>query len=256
MIIKNTDFLKFKKPIILSSFIVIWFLLIYFLILTPIFKLLTLKEQIDNLNNMTYKQQNILISLNNNCSILTKKFNNVYSNTQQIQPKSGFADISKFETFIGNLINKNTLKLQSIARYEISNTFNKFYFPYTISGKYQNILNFISDIENSKRDISILKTPFKIEFLNFTIFSGKLATTITNKKAKDIKSLKNLIPISLINHKKIKTISSLKLNNKKYIHIKYYDKTRDIFIENQKIKINYDQYKIKLINNEVYLENN
>ena len=75
MIIKNIDFLKFKKPIILSSFIVIWFLLIYFLILTPIFKLLTLKEQIDNLNNMTYKQQNILISLNNNCSILTKKFN-------------------------------------------------------------------------------------------------------------------------------------------------------------------------------------
>ena len=144
------------------------------------------------------------------------------------------------------------MQINSIARPETLPDTSKTYTFYSLNGKLQNILDFISEVENYEKQISFLETPFKITINKISCFEGKIATDILNLKEDKIST--SYLDISKYYDDLIKDIVTLNVNKKNYILMKYSSGKKIILLENQIIEKNNTKYQVKIINNKIKLK--
>lgn len=195
---------------------------------------------------------------------IEKKFNE----DRKIIVVKSFKNISEFEKTILEKLKKYNLYSQTIGRVEklSSETEGKVYISYEIIGKEKSIKEFIQELENGEKLISLVETPVYIEINEEeSKIKLKIAGYILNLLEKEQEKIDiNIKKKEELTEEKILFISFdevsilekkiLNLNKNRYLLLKYKKGGRDIFYENEEIEKEGKKYRIKIKEDGIYLD--
>ena len=242
------DVMEFIKKNTSIAIIIFFFILstisFYFLVFDKIELIKQTKNELQNSNQRIIQLDKATKEINKTLKIHLKKVEEFKKNCSSSKNQN-FLNFSEFTSFINTCINHNFLQINSIARPETLPDTSKTYTFYSLNGKLQNILDFISEVENYEKQISFLETPFKITINKISCFEGKIATDILNLKEDKIST--SYLDISKYYDDLIKDIVTLNVNKKNYILMKYSSGKKIILLENQIIEKNNTKYQVKII---------
>lgn len=253
-----------KNTIILICIAIIWLFSTYHLVFAP-YNLMKYRDRIEKETEI--RLEKVQREFENIEKIYEKrleenrKAEEKYLQYEQNLISKSFENIGILEEFIQNKIDKNSLQLKSTGSIEVSNSDRrekgKVFISYEVIGDEENIENFIKDLENTERLISItdnsivLKNSESIINLSFKISSYLLNTSLEKNKIYDRKKDRAYISFKNLN---IIDFKILKLNGKEYAVIKYKNGGRKILYDGEDIEIEEKNYKIKIKDEGIYLE--
>ena len=252
----NFELERYKKPLIFALFFLIWAGSFYFLVLSKIFSVNSIKERITADNSSLTKYEKGLKTMKNNRKILEKRYEDKVIFTEKLmaqKKKTDFDTSEAFERYISEELSTHLLTLKTIARTESVKDSNKRYFPYRIEGKERNLLDFIAALENGEKKISFADTPFSIKLSDIAVFDGKIAADILNINP-EMEITDERIPLHIVTGKKVTRITTLNLGENNYLLIYFNDGTKKISHENEVIEIEDKKYTLRFKNGEIYLE--
>lgn len=189
-----------------------------------------------------------------------KKAEAEYQQYEKYLLSKGFKNVAIFEEFIQQKLEKNYLQIKSISNIETSgmdrNEKGKVYIGYEIEGTEKNIKNFVKEIENSEKLVSLMDSSVlleKKEEKSRGIFkvSGYLLNTASPKKDTYIIEEKIYISFSDLS---ISSFKIIKLNKKKYVVIRYKNGERKIIYQGEEIEIGAENYTVEINDNGIYLK--
>ena len=193
---------------------------------------------------------------------IERKFN---ESREKIVTKS-FKNINEFEKTILERLKKYNLYSQIIGRVEKLNNEieGKAYISYEIIGKEKNIKEFLQELENGEKLISLVETPVYIEIKEEeSKIKLKIAGYILNLLEKeqekiDIEKLEEVTEekILFISFDEVSILEKkiLNLNKNRYLLLKYKKGGRDIFCEDEEIEKEGKKYRIKIEEDGIYLD--
>ena len=248
---------KYKAPLIYSLFLIFWGVTLYFLVITKIMEISLLKDNLEKARFKKIKMEKSITVLKRNLKELEKKYiekkQNQLENAKR-KKKNSFDNLGEFESFISGEMSNNYITLTAIARAESIKGSDKVYVPYTFSGRYDNIENFIEELESSSKKITFSDTPFKLQKKENWIFSGKIAANILSEESSPAVYEESKLNYNKISTKKITGITIFLFNNKKYAILKFTDGTSKYISESDIISYKEEKYRVKIINTSVFLE--
>lgn len=262
--IKIDDFQKNKEKIIVIILIVINLIFFYFCCGVPYKKLIYSKEKMENYEvrlKKVIKEKEIMIKIYETQANKNREIEQKYDKYIEIIREKSLKNIGEFERIIYKKLKSNNLYFKIIGRVEKERNEGegKVYISYEIVGKKGKVINFINELENGEKLISLGETPIYFETKeDESKIKLKIAGYILNiledkeieKEDEEIKGI--FLPFEELNilEKKI-----LELNKNKYLLLKYKKGGREIFLENEKIEKNGKKYRIKIKEDGIYLEN-
>ncbi len=221
--------INFDKKIIIKFFLlsILFLLLFYFFIFKNILLYNEIKENINN-EEIRYEKLNLEREIifkafgdkKEQFNILKEKLNKL---SVENEDKDNFDSVSDILSYINKNIEKNSLDLISFARSSKRN--KNIEISLNLKGKEEKIRNFIRDVENGQKRVSLSKNYFKF-FTEKNLLQAKLSLSyyIKNLDRKKHKSLEKELNEGLEKIKKKiflervkKSESSLmRIGNKKY----------------------------------------
>lgn len=207
--------------------------------------------------------------------IVEKIYNSKIEKNKEIERKfnewrekivvKSFKNIGEFEKTIFKKLKKYKLYSQVIGRVEklSSEKEGKAYISYEIIGKEKNIKEFIQELENGERLISLVEAPVYIEIKEEeSKIKLKIAGYILNFLEKSTEE-ENEGNIESVDENKVIFISFdelnilekkiLNLNKNRYLLLKYKKGGRNIFCEDEEIEKDGRKYRVKIKEDGIYL---
>lgn len=265
-IANNFQFTEWKEKVIAFIFIGIWLVMTYKLVIEPYNEIQNKKNQKISLEVKVKKSGK---ELKETEKIYQKKYeeNKKEKTEYEIYEKNllekGFQNSGELEDFIYRKSKESKIAIEIIGGIEKTGTGGKekrgkIYIPYSLSGKERNLFNWIKEMENSEKLISLTDTPFQFQKNESDIkFNLKISGYILNDtpKEKNIKNVKKESIFYTYNEKEmIAEKNTVEINGKKYIVLKFKNGKRKIFSDGERIKKDKEWYILKIEDNEMYLE--
>lgn len=261
---KGIDKLReYKDKITLIGLATIFLFLTYYLVISPYRdmkykndlekvmgeKVIAVQKELDNIEKIYQKR------LEEN-----KKAEEKYKQYEEQLIKRSFENTAIFDEFIQKKAEDNQLLIKSIGSIETSNSSKKgkVYISYEIEGNSKNIKNFIKELENTEKLVSLTENKLLLENKDGKIritlkISGYILNIISEKKDTCIDEEKKL-HISFLDLD-ISEFKIIELNEKKYAVVKFKNGSRKIIYHGEKIKIDEKIYRAVIKADGIYLEN-
>ena len=173
----------------------------------------------------------------------------------------GFQNSGKMEEYIYQKSKENKITIEIIGSIEKSGTVEKerkgkVYIPYSITGKEENILKWIGEIENSEKLISLTDTPFQLNKDESEMKANlKISGYVLNDTLKE-KSVQSIITENLFFNYNQKEIviekNTIEINGKIHIILKFKSGKRKILTDGEKIKKGKEWYMLRIQDKEGY----
>ena len=255
-----------REKIVIIFLIVINLIFFYFCCIIPYKKIIYTEEKLKNYKmklKKVIKEKETMVKVHEIQVSKNKEIEERYDKYIESIKEKSFNNIGEFERLIYKKIKSNKLYFKIIGRVEKERNEGegKVYISYEIIGKKKNLMSFIKELENGEKLISLGETPVyleeKAEESKIKLKIAGYILNILEGEDKDIEkeyidNQKIFLPFEELNliDKKI-----LKLNKKRYLILKYKKGGREIFLENEKIEKNGKEYRIRIAEEGIYLEN-
>lgn len=262
--ISNIQITEWKEKGVVFIFIGLWLILSYKLVVEPYNEIQNKKKQKISLET---KVKNTKKELKETEKIYQKKFKEnmkekaEYEIYEKTILERGFQNSGKMEEYIYQKSKENKITIEIIGSIEKSGTVEKerkgkVYIPYSITGKEENILKWIGEIENSEKLISLTDTPFQLnKDENEMKANLKISGYVLNDTLKE-KSEQSIITENLFFNYNQKEIviekNTIEINGKIHIILKFKSGKRKILTDGEKIKKGKEWYMLRIQDKEGY----
>ncbi len=256
--IKEIKLKEYKNSIVLFIGISLLILLLYYLFYTPLINYLDKKDEIVKFALREKRERKILEAGERRYSRLeeelSKEREKVEESKKRVKAKS-FFNLVDFEEHISEVGDRNLISIETIGRVEKIEESDKIYVPYIVSGDLKGIENFIEELEESDKGISLGET---MVILEVGEEKGKLickmsANVLNIRENEEIKE-KRLKLREFLRYK-IKEIKTINYNNKNYIIVNYQKGGREIFYCGEILEQDGKKYEIYMEKGEIFLKN-
>ena len=265
----NINIFQENKEKIIGVFLIgLNIIFFYFCCIAPYNKLKLKRETVREAEiklKKVSKEKEIVEKIYNSKIEKEKEIENRFKNNREKIIAKSFKNINEFEKTILEKLKKYNLYSQIIGRIEklSGETEGKAYISYEIIGKEKNIKEFIQELENGEKLISLVETPIYLEIKEEeSKIKLKIAGYILNLLEKEVEE-KDVEKRESLTKEKIIFISFdeldilekkiLNLNKNRYLLLKYKKGGRNIFCENEEIEKDGKKYRIKIKEDGIYL---
>ena len=254
---------EYKDKIALIGLAIVFLFLTYYLVISPYRdmkyrgslektmgeKIQTAQKELKNIEKIYQKR------LKEN-----KKAEEEYKQYEEQLIKRSFENTAVFEEFIQEKVEENHLLIKNIGTIETSSSSKKgkVYISYEIEGNSRNIKNFIKELENTEKLISLTENNVLLENKDgkkgMTLkISGYILNTVSKKK--DIYINEEKKPYISFYDLSISEFKIVELNEKKYAVVKFKNGSRKIIYHREKIEIDEKIYRAVIKEDGIYLGN-